>query len=280
MSAGVSPLQAALYGLVQGLTEFVPVSSTAHLRIVQEWINPHVDQPGFTAFTAVIQLGTMAAVVLFFWRELLHVSVAWLRGLVDKGVRGSLEYRMGWYLLLATVPVGVFGLLFSHQIETGARNLWVIATALIVLALVLLAAELRGRRFRTEEDITTRDAIVVGTAQALALIPGVSRSGSTITAGLFRGLDRVTAARFSFLLSVPAVVASGLFEARKIGERGAPGMGVTAVATVISFAVGLASIAWLLRYVARHSTFLFIGYRIALGVLLLGLLAGGTLSAT
>ncbi|HEV2888342.1 MAG TPA: undecaprenyl-diphosphate phosphatase [Jatrophihabitans sp.] len=280
MSADITTLQAALYGVVQGLTEFLPISSTAHLRILQAWMNPDVSQPGFTAFTAVIQLGTMAAVVLFFWRELLHVTVAWLRGLVDREVRGSLEYRMGWYLILATIPVGVLGLVFKHQITTGARNLWLIASALIVLALVLGVAERFGSRTRDEEDINTRDALVVGSAQALALIPGVSRSGSTITAGLFRGLDRVTAARFSFLLSVPAVVASGLFEARDIGEPGAPGMGVTLVATVISFGVGLASIAWLLRYVSRHSTFIFIGYRIALGVLLLGLLAGGALSAT
>ncbi|HEY0168245.1 MAG TPA: undecaprenyl-diphosphate phosphatase [Jatrophihabitans sp.] len=280
MSDQVSVLQAALYGVVQGLTEFLPISSTAHLRILQAWMNPDVDQPGFTAFTAVIQLGTMAAVVLFFWRELLHVSVAWLRGLFDQRVRGTLEYRMGWYLILATIPVGVFGLIFSHQIETGARNLWLIASALIVLALVLLVAERRGAQNRTEEDITTRDALVVGLAQSLALVPGVSRSGATITAGLFQGLDRVTAARFSFLMSVPAVVASGLFEARRIGGSGAPGMGVTVVATVISFGVGLASIAWLLRFVSRHSTMTFIAYRVALGVLLLGLLAGGAVSAT
>jgi undecaprenyl-diphosphatase len=276
MSA-VTPVQAVVYGLVQGLTEFLPISSTAHLRIVPalfKW-----DDPG-AAFTAVIQLGTVAAVVLYFWRELAHVAVAWLLGLFDKDGRSSLEYKMGWYLILATIPVGVFGLLFSHQIETGARNLWLISGALIVMALVLFMAERRGSRSRTEEDITTRDAVVVGAAQALALIPGVSRSGATITAGLFQGLDRVTAARFSFLLSVPAVVASGLFEARKIGEPGAPGMGVTVVATVISFGVGLASIAWLLRFISRHSTFVFIWYRIALGLLLVGLLAGGVRSAT
>jgi undecaprenyl-diphosphatase len=274
--SGISPGQAVVYGVVQGLTEFLPISSTAHLRIVPAFLT--WDDPG-TAFTAVIQLGTMAAVVLYFWRELLQVSVAWVRGLVDKSGRESLEYRMGWYLILATIPVGVFGLIFSHQIETGARNLWLIATALIVMAIILWFAELRGLRNRDEEDITTRDAIVVGAAQALSLIPGVSRSGATITAGLFQGLDRVAAARFSFLLSVPAVVASGLFEARKIGGAGAPGMGVTVVATVISFAVGLASIAWLIRYVSKHSTFVFIAYRIVLGVVLLGLLAGRVIRA-
>jgi undecaprenyl-diphosphatase len=273
----ISPVQAVVYGVVQGLTEFLPISSTAHLRIVPALLK--WNDPG-AAFTAVIQLGTVAAVVLYFWRELLQVSVAWLRGLLDKSGRDSLEYRMGWYLILATIPVGVFGLIFSKQIETGARNLWLIAIALIVMALVLLIAELKGARNRGEEDITTRDAVVVGAAQALALIPGVSRSGATISAGLFRGLDRVAAARFSFLLSIPAVVASGLFEVRKIGGAGAPGMGVTVAATVISFGVGLASIAWLIRYISKHSTLIFVGYRIALGVLLLGLLAGGAISAT
>jgi undecaprenyl-diphosphatase len=280
MSDSVNAIQGAFYGLVQGLTEFLPVSSTGHLRLVQAWLNPHTDQAGFTAFTAVIQLGTTLAVVLYFWRELVHIAVAWLRGLVDREVRASLECRMGWYLILATVPVGVFGFLFRHDIETGARNLWVLAVALIVMALVLLLAELRGSRTRDEEELNRTDAITVGTAQALALVPGVSRSGSTIAAGLFRGLDRVAAARFSFLLSIPAVVASGLFEARKIGNPNAPGMGVTIVATLIAFVVGLASIAWLLRYVARHSTFIFIGYRIALGALLLVLLATGTVSAS
>ncbi|MCW2522840.1 MAG: uppP, partial [Frankiales bacterium] len=197
--SGIGPIQAVVYGVVQGLTEFLPVSSTAHLRIVQAWLNPHVQQDGFTAFTAVIQLGTMLAVLLYFWRELLHVAVAWLRGLFDADVRSSLEYKMGWYLILATIPVGVFGLVFSHQIETSARNLWVIAIALIVMALVLALAEKIGKRTRTEEDIDTKDAVVIGIAQSLALIPGVSRSGATITGGLFRGLDRVTAARFSFL---------------------------------------------------------------------------------
>lgn len=269
--------QAVVYGLVQGLTEFLPVSSTGHLRIVQAlfgWRDPG------SAFTAVIQLGTMVAVVLFFWRELLGIVLAWFRGLFDAGGRASLEYRMGWYLILATIPVGVLGLAFQHQIETSARNLWAISVALIVLALVLLAAEKSDRRTRGEDDLNRTDAIVVGTAQALALIPGVSRSGATITAGLFRGLDRPTAARFSFLLSVPAVVLSGLFEARKIGSPGAPGIGLTVVATVISFVVGLASIAWLLRYISRHSTVVFIVYRIALGVFLIVLLTTGVLSAT
>jgi undecaprenyl-diphosphatase len=284
MTTDISFLHAVVYGAVQGLTEFLPVSSTGHLRLTQALLDPSysdkANQAGFTAFTAVIQLGTTLAVVLFFWRELLHITVAWARGLVDQSVRESLECRMGWYLIFATIPVAVIGLVFSDQIETGARNLWFIAIALIALALLLAIAEKVGSRKRNEEDLNTRDAVVVGLAQAVALIPGSSRSGVTITAGLFRGLDRETAARFSFLLSIPAVVLSALWEARKIGGSGAPGVGITGVALVIAFVVGFASIAWLMRFLGRHSTFVFIVYRILLGFLLIGLLTSGALSAT
>jgi undecaprenyl-diphosphatase len=174
----------------------------------------------------------------------------------------------------------VVGLVFSDQIETGARNLWLIAITLIALALVLAAAERVGKRDREEEQINTNDALVVGTAQTLALIPGASRSGVTLTAGMFRGLTREAAARFSFLLSVPAVVLSGLFEARKIGDKSGPGLGLTGLATVFAFVVGLASIHWLLKWLTRHSTFIFVYYRIALGTLLIVLLSTGVLDAT
>jgi undecaprenyl-diphosphatase len=276
--------QAAVLGIVQGLTEFLPISSTAHLRIVPALLG--WPDPG-AAFTAVIQLGTVAAVVLYFWRELLQVVVAWARGTaswafrsLDQSVRGTLEYRLGWYLILATIPVSVFGLLFSDQIETGARNLWLISVVMIALAGTLYLAERIGTRSRDEEQLNQTDAWAVGGAQALALIPGASRSGTTITAGLFRGLDRPTAARFSFLLSVPAVVLSGTYEARKVGERTGPGLGVTIVATVLAFIVGFASIAWFMRWMSRHSTYLFIWYRVALGTLLIVLLASGTIDAT
>jgi undecaprenyl-diphosphatase len=228
----------------------------------------------------VIQLGTTLAIVIYFWRELLHVAVAWIRGLYDRSVRGSLEYKMGWYLILATIPVSFFGLIFSNQIETGARNLWIIAFAMIGLAFVLAAAEKVGKRNRDEEQINTVDAVTVGGAQALALIPGASRSGVTITAGLFRGLTREAAARFSFLLSVPAVVLSGAYEARKINNTTGPGLGVTGLAAIFAFIVGLASIHWLLRWLTRHSMFIFIYYRVAVGVLLIVLLATGVISAT
>ena len=273
----VNLLQATVYGIVQGLTEFLPISSTAHLRIVPALF--HWDDPG-APFTAVIQLGTTAAVVLYFWRELVQVAGAWIRGFVDKSVRGTLEYRMGWYLILATIPVSIFGVAFSHQIETGARNLWLISVTMIALALVLAWAERVGTRKRDEEDLDRRDALVVGGAQALSLIPGASRSGTTITAGLFRGLNRPTAARFSFLLSIPAVLLSGLYEARKIGGREGAGAGLTGVALIVSFVVGLASIVWLMRWISRHSMYLFIYYRIVLGLLLIGLLSAGVISAT
>ena len=277
-------LQAVILGIVQGLTEFLPISSTAHIRIVPALLGWHfyggsTNDPG-APFTAVVQLGTTLALVLYFWRELLHVTVAWFRGLYDRSVRGTLEYKLGWYLILATIPVGVFGLIFRDQITTGARNLWLIASALIALACLLYAAEKVGRRDRGEEELNTTDAVVVGSAQALALIPGASRSGTTITAGLFRGLDREAAARFSFLLSIPAVVLSGAYEAINPGKGHSPGAGLTGVAVVFAFVVGLASIHWLMRWLANHSTFIFIYYRLALGVLVLVLLATGVLEAT
>jgi undecaprenyl-diphosphatase len=281
---GITLGQAAVLGIVQGLTEFLPVSSTAHLRIVPALFG--WNDPG-AAFTAVIQLGTMAAVVLYFWRELFQVTVAWIRGTSswltrrsDPSLRHSLEYRLGWYLILATIPVSVFGLLFSDQIETGARNLWLISVVMIALAGALYLAERVGTRSRNEEQLNGVDALAVGGAQALALIPGASRSGTTITAGLFRGLDRPTAARFSFLLSVPAVVLSGAYEARKVGERTGPGIGATLIATFLAFVVGYVSIAWLMRWISRHSTYVFIWYRVALGLLLIVLLSLGTIDAT
>ncbi len=280
----MSLLQAIILGIVQGLTEFLPISSTAHLRIVPalaDWHFYHgtTNDPG-APFTAVVQLGTTAALVLYFWRELLHVTVAWFRGIVDSSVRGTLEYKLGWYLILATIPVGVFGLIFSDQITTGARNLWLIASTLIALAVVLWWAERVGSRDRVEEELNAKDAAVVGTAQALALIPGASRSGTTITAGLFRGLTREAAARFSFLLSIPAVVLSGAYEAINPGKGGKPGAGLTGIAVVFAFIVGLAAIHWLMRWLSNHSTFVFIYYRIGLGVLLIVLLSLGTIDAT
>jgi undecaprenyl-diphosphatase len=285
--SGVSFIEAVVLGIVQGLTEFLPISSSGHLRIVPELFG--WEDPG-TAFTAVIQLGTMAAVVIFFWGDLWRITRAWfadvpraLRWLRTPAERAALrpdeDARMGWYLIVATIPISLFGLAFKDQIETGARNLWLTSCTLIVGGLVLLWAERVGRRTKTIHDVTTREGVTIGVAQAAALVPGVSRSGATITAGLFLGFKREDAARFSFLLSVPAVVLSGLFQLKDIGAGDGPGLAATVVATLVSFVVGYASIAWLLRWLTSHSTAVFVVYRLALGVLLLSLLAAGTIDA-
>src|SRR3954449_3523471 len=268
-------LQAIVLGIVQGLTEFLPVSSTAHLRIVPAFLG--WEDPG-AAFTAVTQLGTMAAVLLYFREDLWRIATTWVRSLRRPELRSQVDARMGWYIGLGTIPIAVFGLIFSDQIESGARDLYLIGTTLIVLGFVLLIAEKVGRRDRDLTTIKARDATMIGFAQALALIPGVSRSGSTISAGLFAGFDRESAARYSFLLSVPAVVLSGLFELRKIGDPGGAGAVPTILATVIAFIVGYASIAWLLRYLTSHSTVVFVIYRVALGSLVILLTATGAIS--
>jgi undecaprenyl-diphosphatase len=274
----MSTLEAIVLGIVQGLTEFLPISSTAHLRIVPAFAG--WDDPG-AAFTAVTQLGTMLAVVIYFREDLLRIARTWLRSLREPAVRTELDARLGWYIVLGTVPIGIFGILFKDQIESGARDLYLIGVALIVLGLILLLAEQVGTRDRYIEDVRTRDGFWVGMAQAAALIPGVSRSGATITAGLFLGLERAAAARFSFLLSVPAVVLSGLLELGTIvsGEEGEHvGAGALVIATVMAFIFGYASIAFLLRFLATHSTAVFVAYRVALGSLVLILVSAGAIS--
>ncbi len=263
-------------GIIQGLTEFLPVSSSAHLRIAPALFG--WDDPG-TSFTAVIQLGTTVAVVLYFWSDLWRIGRAWLRSLTDRSLRSDPDARIGWYLIAATIPIGVLGLVFQDQIRSGARDLRLIAGTLIVLGLVLLVAEKVSTRRRGIEDITVKDGLTIGLAQSLALIPGVSRSGSTITAGLFLGFNREAAARFSFLLSVPAIVASGLFELKDIGAGDGPGLAPTAIAAVVSFVVGYAAIAWLLRWLTNHSTLVFVAYRVGLGLLLVVLLATNVIDA-
>ena len=268
-------LQAIVLGIVQGLTEFLPISSTGHLRIVPAFLG--WEDPG-AAFTAVTQLGTMAAVLLYFREDLWRIATTWLRSLREPELRGTLDARMGWYIGLGTIPIAIFGFVFKDQIEEGARSLYLIGTTLIVLGLLLLLAERLATHDRPLERITRRDAIVIGFAQALALVPGVSRSGATLTAGMFLGFDRTSAARYSFLLSVPAVVVSGLFELRKIGEEGGAGFGATLLATVCAFVVGYATIAFLLRWLTSHSTAIFVAYRVALGALVIALTAAGAIS--
>jgi undecaprenyl-diphosphatase len=273
----VSVLEAIVLGIVQGLTEFLPISSTGHLRIVPAFMG--WEDPG-AAFTAVTQLGTMAAVLLYFREDLVRIARAWWRSLFDRPLRRELDARLGWYIVLGTIPIGIFGVLFKDQIETGARDLYLIGVALIVLGLVLLVAEKVGTRERGIEEIRTKDGFAIGFAQALALIPGVSRSGATITAGLFMGLDRPAAARFSFLLSVPAVVLSGLLELGTIlsdDDGESTSLLALVVATLMAFVSGYAAIAWLLRFLSTHSTVIFVVYRVALGVVVLALTAAGTI---
>ena len=274
----MSLIEALVLGIVQGLTEFLPISSTAHLRIVPAffgWADPGA------AFTAVTQLGTMAAVLLYFRADLWRIARAWWGSLRPGHRAADLNARLGWYLIAGTVPIVVFGALFERQIETGARSLYLMGSTLIALGLVLLAAERVGSHRRPLESISAREGVLVGLAQAAALIPGVSRSGATISAGLFLGLNRPAAARFSFLLSVPAVVLSGAFQLIGI-VRGDPGesggfVGL-AVATLLAFAVGYASIAFLLRWLTSHSTAVFVVYRVVLGVTVLGLAVAGVIS--
>jgi undecaprenyl-diphosphatase len=273
----MSYFEAIILGIVQGLTEFLPISSTAHLRIVPAlfgWGDPGA------AFTAVVQLGTMAAVVIFFWRDLLRIASAWLRSLGKAELRGTLDARMGWYIIIGTIPVAVLGLVFKDQIETGARDLRLIGWVLILFGIGLWLVDKVFPQRKTVEDLGLRDGILFGLAQSLALIPGVSRSGATITAGRAMSYTRESAARFSFLLSVPAVVLSGLFELRKIGGAGSAGYGPTIVATIAAFIVGYATIAWLLRWLTSHSMLIFAIYRVALGALVLALVYGGHLAAT
>jgi len=269
----MSNLEAVLLGLVQGLTEFLPISSSGHLRIVPAFLG--WEDPG-AGFTAVIQLGTMAAVVIYFRRDLWQIARAWLRELRVPFRQSSQEARLGWFIVLGTIPISVFGIVFSDQIESGARSLYLIGSALIAFSFVMILAEQVGTRQRSLEDLDGRDGAYIGFAQALALVPGVSRSGATISAGLLRGFDRVAAARYSFLLSVPAVVLSGLFELRHVGGDVAS-VESTAIATLVAFGSGYLAIAWLLRYLGTHSLGIFVAYRIPLGILVLALAATGTI---
>ena len=280
----MSWLEAIILGIVQGLTEFLPVSSTGHLRIVPAfagWADPGA------AFTAIVQLGTTLAVLIYFRDDLLRVARAWFRSLRDPSVRGDVDARLGWYLIIATVPIVIFGFLLKDQIETGARDLYLIGTVLILFSFVMLAAERVGRRERDEGSVVRRDAVVIGLAQALALIPGVSRSGSTISAGLFLGMKRETAARFSFLMSLPAIVLAALFEMRgvisgsdaletKAGESISAGEVV--VSCLFAFIVGYAAIAFLLKFLTRHGLGVFVVYRVVLGVAVLALAGSGAIS--
>ncbi|SLM88161.1 Undecaprenyl-diphosphatase [Corynebacterium casei] len=272
----MSWIQVIVLSIVQGLTEFLPVSSSGHLRIVSElfW-----GQDAGASFTAVIQLGTELAVVVFFAKMIWQILTGWFKGWVDKESRGQ-DWKMGWFVIVGSIPIGILGLLGKDLIRDALRNLWITASMLILFSLVFIVAERVGKKNRGFDDLTMKDAIVMGLCQCLALIPGVSRSGGTISGGLFLGLDREVATRFSFLLAIPAVLASGLFSLPDAFDpaagQAASGMQLL-VGTSIAFVVGYASIAWLLKFVSNHSFEWFAAYRIPVGIFVMILLAIGVL---
>ncbi|MBD8594812.1 undecaprenyl-diphosphate phosphatase [Pseudomonas sp. CFBP 8758] len=271
-------MEAIILGLVQGLTEFLPVSSSAHLRIIGPLL-PSGGDPG-AAFTAITQLGTEAAVLLYFRKDILRIVMAWIKSLADASCRSHPDARMGWLIIIGTLPISILGLLFKDYIEGSLRNLYLTATMLIVFALILAAADKMGRKERKLNQLTWTHGLVFGFAQALALIPGVSRSGGTITAGLIMGYTREAAARYSFLLAVPAVIASGFYQLyRSWGESSTFSGGPTLLATIIAFVVGYGVIVVFLKLVSTKSYMPFVYYRIALGLGVIGLLSMGALSA-
>ena len=270
-------MQVIVLSLVQGLTEFLPVSSSGHLRIVSTlfW-----GQDAGASFTAVIQLGTELAVIVYFAGMIWQILKGWFMGLANKDKRGQ-DYRMGWMVIVGSIPIGILGVLGKDLIRDNLRNLWITASMLVLFSFVFILAERMGKKTRSFEELTIRDAIVMGLCQCLALIPGVSRSGGTISGGLFLGLDREVATRFSFLLAIPAVMASGLFS---LGDAFGPTVGQSAtgmqllVGTGIAFIVGYASIAWLLKFVGNHSFEWFAAYRIPVGIIVMILLGLGVLA--
>jgi undecaprenyl-diphosphatase len=275
----MSWLQVVVLSVVQGLTEFLPVSSSGHLAIVSQLF--FADDAG-ASITAVSQLGTELAVLIYFARDIGRIVTAWFGGLRDASRRTS-DYWLGWWVIIGTIPIGAAGLIFKHYIRDDVRNLWVIATALIVFSAVIAAAEYFGKQTRPIEQFTWKDSILIGLSQCLALVPGVSRSGATISAGLFLGQEREAAARFGFLLAIPAVLASGLYSLPDAFHPDGKGLSASgpqlAVSVVIAFVIGLAAVSWFLKFLVRHKMYWFVGYRVILGVTLLVLLGTGVVAA-
>ncbi|MBM7774607.1 undecaprenyl-diphosphatase [Actinokineospora baliensis] len=272
-------LQAIVLGIVQGLTEFLPISSSAHIRIVSElWFGGDAG----ASFTAVIQLGTETAVIIYFAKDIWRLLRAWFVGLFSAAGRTDPDYKLAWYVIIGSAPIAILGVVFKDAIRSGLRNLWITAIVLMVFAVFLAIADEVGKQAR--DKLTMRDSIVMGFAQAMALVPGVSRSGGTLTAGMFLGLKREAATRYSFLLAIPSVFGAGIFSIPDVLDRGGPGVQAsvpqTIVATVVSFAVGYACVAWLLRYVSKNNFMVFVWYRIAVGALLCGLLVTGVVTPT
>ncbi|MEV6942865.1 undecaprenyl-diphosphate phosphatase [Streptomyces sp. NPDC051172] len=271
--------QAAVLGVVEGLTEFLPVSSTGHLKITEGLMSIPVDDKAVVGFSAVIQVGAIAAVLLYFFKDIVRIVSAWGRGLRNKEERYHHDYKFAWWVIYATIPIVVVGLAAKKLVEGPLGSLWVVAASLIVGSGVMWAADQMGRHKRGEDDTTFKDAMLVGSAQILALLfPGFSRSGATMSTALILDLDRVAATRLSFFLGIPALTGAGLYELKDALGTGV-GAAPLAVGTIVSFVVAYASIAWLLKFVAKHSFNAFVVYRIVVGVLLLGLLSTGGLSS-
>jgi undecaprenyl-diphosphatase len=271
--------KAVVLGIVEGLTEFLPVSSTGHLTIVEKLLHIKVDDPAVTAFTAVIQVGAILAAIMYFFKDIARIVGGFAQGLVSRQARGF-DYRFGWYVILGSIPIGVLGLGAERIIVGPLRSLWVVAAGLILWSAVMVFAERAATQTRGEKDVNWRDALIIGLAQCIALVPGVSRSGATISAGLLRDLDRVTATRLSFFLGIPALTAAGLFELKDALAGNTVGVPALVVGTVVSFFVAYASIAWLLRFVVRHSIVTFVWYRVLVGAALLVALGTAAISAT
>ncbi|MFI1755539.1 undecaprenyl-diphosphate phosphatase [Streptomyces sp. NPDC020571] len=283
----MSWFESLVLGLVQGLTEFLPVSSSAHLRLTAAFSGWH--DPG-AAFTAITQIGTEAAVLIYFRKDIGRIIAAWTRSLTDKSMRHNPDARMGWLVIVGSIPIGVLGLTLKDQIEGPFRDLRITATMLIVVGIVIgiadrmAARDEKGGRHRAPqqrkelENLGVRDGLIYGLCQAAALIPGVSRSGATISGGLFMGYRREAAARYSFLLAIPAVLASGVFELKDAMESDHVSWGPTLFATVIAFATGYVVIAWFMKFISTKSFMPFVWYRIALGIVIIALVATGVLS--
>jgi undecaprenyl-diphosphatase len=274
--------QAIVLGIVEGLTEFLPVSSTGHLTIVEDLMNIQINGKGPTAFTAIIQVGAIIAAVLYFWKDIWRLIVGFVRGLFSAEARQQQDWRLAWFVIVGSIPIAIVGLAAKSVIENQLRSLWVVAIALIAWSAVMVFAEHAATQTKHENGLTLKDSVFMGVFQVASLVPGVSRSGATISAGLLRDTDRVTATRMSFLLGIPALVAAGGLEAIQDHKdiSSTVGWTPTLVALVVSFIVGYASIAWLLRFVVKHSITWFVWYRVALGLALIGMLVTGVVSAT
>lgn len=272
---------AIIMGVIEGITEFLPISSTGHLTIAEKMLGYSISDSSITAFTAIIQSGAVLATVVYFWKDISRVLMAWIRGLFVKKYRKNNDYKYGWAIIIGSIPIAIIGILFKDEIETVLRSLWFVAIALILWSLVMWWADKKAKQNLHEEDITWRDTLAVGIAQCLALIPGVSRSGATMSAGLLRNFDRVAVTKLSFFLSIPALSAAGILQIiSKHSVIGASvGWTATIIATLISFVVAYISVAWLLKFVAKHDYSVFIWYRVIVGVLLLIALATNFISA-